>query len=109
MTIEFGKNAKSPEGIDTEVTLTVTQIGKSNDAWALKVDGYKSTNATPHITLAYRVNAKDSNDIADWEDTDKFTLKGKVKILRHGARRKETRRAVNKLKNKPRKRMSRRA
>jgi len=109
MTIEFGKNAELPKEIGTVVTLTVTHLGKSNDAWALKVAGYESKKATPHITLAYRVNPKNSNDITDWKDTEQFTLTGNVGILYHGARRKKTRRAVNKLKNRLRKRMSRRA
>jgi hypothetical protein len=117
MTIDVGKkDTELPKDTGTEVTLTVTQIGKSNDAWALKVDGYRSSNAIPHITLAHRVAAKDSNKIENWEDIKQFTLTGKVGAQYHdgglpyvGARRKRTRRAVNKLKNKLRRKISRRA
>jgi len=101
MTIEYGKNTELPE-IGKEVTLTVTQIGTSNDALALKVDGYKLKKIA-HITLAYKDKAASSNDITEWKDTDQFTLTGRVGILYHdgqppkiSAGRRKTRRAVKK-------------
>ena len=99
MTIEYGRGAEVPEDIGKPVTLTVTQIGRSNDALALKVDGYKSKKIA-HITLAYKDKAASSNNIAEWKDTDQFTLTGKVGILYFGqspkfsAGRRKTRRAV---------------
>ena len=101
MTIEYGRGAEVPEVIGKPVTLTVTQIGTSNDALALKVDGYKSKTQIAHITLAYKDKAASSNNITDWKDTDQFTLTGKVGILYYdgkppkiSAGRRKTRRAV---------------
>ena len=98
MTIEY-KGTEVPEDIGKPVTLTVTQIGTSNDALALKVDGYKSKKIA-HITLAYKDKAASSNNITDWKDTDQFTLTGNLGILYFGqspkisAGRRKTRRAV---------------
>jgi hypothetical protein len=109
MTIAYGKDATLKAEDDGKVVpLTATHIGKSDDAWALKVDGYKLENKIPHVTLAYRNNAADSNNISVWKDIDHLPLKGKLGTKYHGGRRK-TRRAVNKLKNTLRRRMSRRA
>ena len=109
MTIEYGKNATlKAEDIGKEVPLTATHIGKSDDAWALKVDGYSLQNKTAHVTLAYRNNAADSNNIGVWNKITNFLLKGTLGTQYYGGRRK-TRRAVNKLKNTLRRRMSRRA
>lgn len=73
MTINFGKGLgkgrKDDEG--KIVGLVASEIGISDMAVAVKVHGYPSDNAIPHITLA--VNRKDgakpemSNDITDWK------------------------------------------
>lgn len=55
------------------VTLTVTEVGKSDKALAVKVSGYngKTKNSFPHITIAIdRVGGakpKDSNVIEHWK------------------------------------------
>jgi predicted kinase len=73
MTINFGKglgpDRKEDEG--KKVTLVATEIGISDMVIAVKVHGYPSDNALPHITLG--VNRAEggkpvmSNDIKNWE------------------------------------------
>lgn len=72
MTIKFGKSL-SDLGLSNfagkTVKLTVTHLGKSKDAIAVRVEGFKSDNPIPHITLAYAQGSapKDSNEIENWE------------------------------------------
>jgi len=76
MTICLGSLAKCdklklPESIiGTEVKLTVTHIGKSEDAYAVRVTGMESINRYPHITLCVGPNAKPvySNYIQEWTE-----------------------------------------
>jgi len=87
MTIVFGKGL--PEDLKGDlgksVELTVTELGKSDKAMAVKVEGYppdkkafKSTNKIPHITLA--VNTLEggkpvmSNQITNWSPVENFKV-----------------------------------
>ena len=82
MTIQFGKSLEDV-GIYDEgqtITLRVKKIGISNMAIAVEVEGYKTFNNIPHITIA--VNIKEggkpfmSNKITDWEDIEEFEIEG---------------------------------
>ena len=70
MTIAFNQEMPSSlkKHVGAEVILTVTHIGISDDAIAVKVVGCKSLNEIPHITIAIPENgkAKNSNFISDW-------------------------------------------
>jgi len=80
MTINMGP-LKDKSGLDKDVTLTVTEIGLSDMAMAVKVEGYKSENTTPHITIAVNQKGgkpKDSNNIKEWYPIENFKLNGKV-------------------------------
>ena len=74
MTIVFGKGLDDKSEIGKEVELTVTKLGVSDMAMAVRVVGYPSANAIPHITLA--INAKEggkpvmSNNITNWGEVD---------------------------------------
>lgn len=90
MTIVFGKGLDDDSEVDKRVTLTVTELGESDMAIAVKVDDYPSTNEIPqwdfikipHITLA--VNTSEggkpfmSNQITDWVPVENFTVTGTV-------------------------------
>jgi len=76
------------ELLNKNVTLKVTEVGKSDKALAVKVSGYegKTNNKFPHITIAIDRNGgakpKDSNDIVHWEPVrDDIYLKGTIKDL----------------------------
>lgn len=80
MTITMGE-LKDKADIGKEVTLTVTHVGLSDMAMAVRVEGYKSKNETPHVTLAVNPNGglpKMSNDITKWQDVKHFVVKGIV-------------------------------
>jgi len=80
MTICLGP-LKDKSDIGKEVTLTVTHVGLSDMAMAFKVEGYKSKNAIPHITLAVNPDGgmpKMSNEITKWQDVKHFIVKGIV-------------------------------
>jgi hypothetical protein len=67
--------------IGESITLTVTHLGWSDKAIAVKVDGnIYSTNEIPHITLMvnYGMGGKpvDSNHITRWERVNPFRLNG---------------------------------
>ena len=84
MTIVFGKGLPDKSEVGKIVSLTVTEIGISDMAIAVKVEGYPTTNAIPHITVAVNTNEGGkpfmSNKITDWEPLrDKFHLSGVVK------------------------------
>jgi predicted kinase len=84
MTIAFGKAVKNTEDLDKEVTLTVLELGVSDMAIAVKVSGYESNNAIPHITLAVNPNGGKpvmSNQITNWVPIENFTIKGVVKNI----------------------------
>jgi hypothetical protein len=72
MTINFGKGL--PEDLKTDLgktkSITAREIGISEMAIAVKVDGYPSDNVIPHITIAINPNGGKpvmSNDITDWK------------------------------------------
>jgi len=70
MTTTFGKPLENREDIGQEIELTAYELGVSDMAIAVKVEGYPTTNKTPHITIAVNVAEGGkpvmSNDITDW-------------------------------------------
>ena len=87
MTIDF-RSIVNPELVGKPITLTITHVGKSDKALAVKVSGYegKTNNAFPHVTIAInRKNdgkPKDSNDIKNWTPVSEIiTLNGKIENL----------------------------
>jgi hypothetical protein len=81
MTIAFGKGVENPDDLGKEVTLRVTELGISDMAMAVRVEGYQSSNAIPHITLAINPNGGKpvmSNQIKDWKQVKSFDITGKV-------------------------------
>ena len=81
MTITFGKPLPRKEDLGKEVMLTVTKLGLSDMAMAVKVTGYPSNNEIPHITIAINPNGGKpvmSNNITKWVDIKPFNLKGVV-------------------------------
>ena len=80
MTITLGE-MKDKTDLGNEVTLNVTKVGLSDMAMAVKVEGYPTKNATPHITIAVNPNggkAVMSNDITEWRKIKPFNVIGKV-------------------------------
>ena len=81
--------------LDEEVGLTVTHVGSSDKALAVKVQGFFTLskqikfegdieNRYPHITLAINpIDAapKDSNYITEWQKIDKIKISGIVKEI----------------------------
>lgn len=72
MTINFGKGL--PEDLKGDLgktkSITAREIGISEMAIAVKVDGYPSDNEIPHVTIAINPNGGKpvmSNDITDWK------------------------------------------
>ena len=85
MTIAFGKGVENEADLGREVELSVTDIGISDMAIAVKVEGYPSKNAIPHITLAINPDGgkpKDSNLIKEWFETKEITIKGVVSNIK---------------------------
>jgi predicted kinase len=81
MTIAFGKGVENPDELGTTVTLKVVELGISDMAIAARVEGYKSNNAIPHITLAINPNGGKpvmSNQIKDWKPIKNFDITGIV-------------------------------
>lgn len=74
MTIVFGKGLDDKSEIGKEVELTVTDLGMSDMAMAVKVEGYPTANDIPHVTIA--VNTAEggkpfmSNKITNWGSVD---------------------------------------
>jgi predicted kinase len=78
MTINFGKGL--PEDLkgdlDTKKFIRATEIGVSDMAIAVKVEGYHSDNDIPHVTVA--VNTSEggkpvmSNKITNWEKLENY-------------------------------------
>jgi len=88
MTIIF--NEELPEELkddkDKRVLLHLKNIGISEDAIAVEVEGYPSTKKIPHITVAIPKEGKpvNSNYITDWIPIEEdIILKGKVTEVRH--------------------------
>ena len=87
MTIVFGDGLPDhvSANVGDTVTLTVTHLGLSKKAMAVKVKGFWSKNEHPHVTIA--VNEKeggkpvDSNHIQNWKPITKFTISGVVTEL----------------------------
>ena len=89
MTIGFGKSLEDlglSEYNENPATLKVTHVGKSEFAMAIRVEGFKSLNDTPHITIAVNVGAggkpQMSNDITEWTEVIPFILDGVVKEIK---------------------------
>jgi len=81
MTIVFGKPVPNKEDLGKDITLKVTELGLSDMAMAVKVEGYPTKNATPHITIAVNPNGGKvvmSNDITEWRKIKPFNVIGKV-------------------------------
>jgi hypothetical protein len=81
MTITFAKPLPNKEDLGKEVTLTVTDLGLSDMAMAVKVSGYPSNNEIPHITIAVNPNGGKpvmSNAITNWVKIKPFNVSGKV-------------------------------
>lgn len=77
MTINFGKGL--PENLKSDLEekklIKATEIGISEMAVAVRVEGYHSDNKIPHITLAVNPNGGKpvmSNDITEWEPLDSY-------------------------------------
>lgn len=87
VTIKMGElPADKKSEIGRQYNLTVTELGKSNKALAVKISGGWTTNKIPHITIA--VNTKeggkpfDSASIVDWKKvTSPIVLTGIVTEL----------------------------
>ena len=71
------------DDIGKPVQLNVTELGISNDAIAVKVEGYHSDNEIPHITVAIPKDGKpfNSNLITKWYPVHQITLTGEVKEI----------------------------
>ena len=84
MTVSLGKSIPNQADLGTEVTLTVTAVGKSDDAIAVAVSGYPSRNAIPHITLAVPPGGKpfNSNKITDWHSVEPFAITGQLQDVK---------------------------
>jgi hypothetical protein len=81
MTITFSKPLPTKEDLGKEVMLTVTDLGLSDIAMAVKVSGYPSNNEIPHITIAVNPNGGKpvmSNNITNWVKIKPFNINGKV-------------------------------
>lgn len=88
MTIVFGKPVPNQEDLGKEVTLTVTELGSSDMALAVRVEGYPSKNDIPHVTIAINPNggkAVMSNDITEWIKLKPFNITGKVTEIKKGS------------------------
>lgn len=74
MTIVFGKGLEDKNEIGKEVELTVTELGSNDMAIAVRVDGYPTTNAIPHITIAINVahggTPNMAKGITNWDKVD---------------------------------------
>lgn len=80
MTINLGP-LKDKADIGKEITLTVTEVGISDMAVAVKVDGYATKNDVAHITLAVNPEGGKpamSKDITKYQSIKTFMIKGVV-------------------------------
>lgn len=84
MTINFGKGLpiQLKGDLGKQKTIKATEIGISEMAIAVKVDGYYSDNTIPHVTIAINPNGGKpvmSNDITNWQPLEnKIVLNGVV-------------------------------
>lgn len=88
MTIVFGKGVPNQEDLGKEVTLYVEAIGLSDMAMAVRVEGYPSANAIPHITIAINPDGGKpvmSNNITNWRKIKNFAIKGVVTEIKKGS------------------------
>jgi hypothetical protein len=71
MTIKFGETIPENELPTNVVFLNVTEIGYGEKVTAVRVSGYPSTNAIPHITISVDTEnggkPSDSNQIKIWK------------------------------------------
>jgi hypothetical protein len=84
MTIALGKAVEDENLLGSTQTLIVTQIGKSDMAVAVRVEGFPSKNKIPHVTLAVNPEGGKpfmSNKIVDWNDTEPFEITGEVRNI----------------------------
>jgi predicted kinase len=84
MTICLGE-LKDKTDIDKEVVLSVNQIGLSDMAMAVRVEGYGTKNDIPHITIAVNPNGgkpKYSNLITNWRNIKPFNIMGVIKEIK---------------------------
>ena len=87
MTICMGPlNEAQKADLGKKVTLTCTDLGKSLTNVAVKVTGYTSSNATPHITLFVNVTGGgkpvDSNKITSWTPlSQQISVEGTVQEI----------------------------
>ena len=80
MTINLGA-LKDKSSLGKKVMLTVTHFGFSNTNEAVKVKGFPSSNAIPHITVTVNPDGglpKMSNEIVNWMEIKNFDLIGVV-------------------------------
>ena len=71
--------------------LIVTHVGTSDRCIAVKVSGFSSNNANPHITVAVAPGAKpvESNDITNWYTVpDGIGLTAKINVVTRGLQKK---------------------
>jgi len=88
MTIIFkeGLPEQLKDDLGKRVHLHLKNIGVSDDAIAVEVEGYPSTKDIPHITVAIPKDGKpvNSNYIRDWRPIEEdIILKGKVTEVRY--------------------------
>jgi hypothetical protein len=83
MTINLGPLPDNKrEEIGKIVELTASEIAYNDKVAAVKVSGYESKNANPHITIA--VNRSNggkpvmSNELQNWQKIPPFTIKGTI-------------------------------
>jgi hypothetical protein len=84
MTIALGKAVEDENLLGSIQTLIVTQIGKSDMAVAVRVEGFPSKNKIPHVTLAVNPEGGKpfmSNKIEEWEDIVPFEITGEVRNI----------------------------
>lgn len=85
MTINLGK-LKDKSELGKEVILQVIGVGISDMAMAVKVNGFHSKNAIPHITIAINPDGGKpvmSNNITKWQDVKPFFITGVVTEIKN--------------------------
>ncbi len=79
---EWKNNCQSLVG--TLTNLTVTHIGKSDRAIAVRVTGFPSNNKNPHITIAVAPGARpvESNEITNWFSVDdNYSMSAEINVV----------------------------
>ena len=88
MTIVFGKPVPNKEDLGKNVNLTVTELGLSDMAMAVRVEGYPTKNNIPHITVAINPDGATpsmSNEITKWRKIKPFAVSGEVTEIKKGS------------------------